>query len=252
MTLWNASEILIIGHRGFMAKYPENTILSFLKAVEMGAHGVELDVWLTKDGLPVVIHDESLERLCGWKKSVKEMKGEDLLHCSIGGEKIPILEDVFHSLPDKCLINVEIKDVDAADAILKVIKENNAEERVLISSFNVDALEKVRKRNPRIPLGLLVKDTNIIPKIPGLASSLSLFSINLPIDAIEIFNLEEYLQVLHWIKGMGLKIALWPGKDEVYYRNNNLAKLKGLFDIVITDDVERMTKYLLGDTFKKF
>lgn len=45
-------------HRGFSGKYPENTMLAFEKAIELGADGIELDVQLTKDGVPVIIHDE--------------------------------------------------------------------------------------------------------------------------------------------------------------------------------------------------
>lgn len=58
-------------HRGYSGKYPENTMLAFRKAVEAGADGIELDVQLTKDGVPVIIHDELVDRTTNGKGLVK-------------------------------------------------------------------------------------------------------------------------------------------------------------------------------------
>ena len=60
-------------HRGYSGKYPENTMLAFRKAVEAGADGIELDVQLTKDGVPVIIHDELVDRTTNGKGLVKDM-----------------------------------------------------------------------------------------------------------------------------------------------------------------------------------
>ena len=60
-------------HRGYSGKYPENTMLAFRKAVEAGADGIELDVQLTKDGVPVIIHDELVDRTTDGKGLVKDM-----------------------------------------------------------------------------------------------------------------------------------------------------------------------------------
>jgi len=63
---------LVIGHRGYPAKYPENTIASFIAALYYGADGVELDVWLSGDGVPVVIHDEMTGRVSSVDLAVKK------------------------------------------------------------------------------------------------------------------------------------------------------------------------------------
>ena len=60
-------------HRGYSGRYPENTMLAFRKAVEAGADGIELDVQLTKDGVPVIIHDELVDRTTDGKGFVKDM-----------------------------------------------------------------------------------------------------------------------------------------------------------------------------------
>ena len=65
-------------HRGFSGKYPENTMLAFRKAIEVGADGIELDVHLTKDGQLVIIHDETTDRTCGVSGKVGRMTLEEL------------------------------------------------------------------------------------------------------------------------------------------------------------------------------
>ena len=69
---------LIIAHRGASAHAPENTLASFRKAVEVGADGIELDVRLSKDGVPVVIHDATLTRTGGINNRVADLTAEQL------------------------------------------------------------------------------------------------------------------------------------------------------------------------------
>ena len=62
---------LAIAHRGFSSRYPENTLLAFERALDLGADGAEFDVQLSKDGVPVVFHDESLQRITETRVSSK-------------------------------------------------------------------------------------------------------------------------------------------------------------------------------------
>ena len=65
-------------HRGFSGKYPENTLLAFRKAIEAGADGIELDVHLSCDGIPVIIHDETLDRTTNGTGPVSSYTAEEL------------------------------------------------------------------------------------------------------------------------------------------------------------------------------
>ena len=60
----------VFGHRGFSGEYPENTMLAFQKAVEAGCEGIELDVQLTKDLVPVIMHDEKVDRTTRWETGI--------------------------------------------------------------------------------------------------------------------------------------------------------------------------------------
>ena len=236
--------ILVLGHRGYSAKYPENTLLAFRKAIEAGADGVELDVWLSRDGRVVIMHDETIDRTSNMSGRQKDMTLEELKRADVGmGERIPTLEEVFEVLPEDALINIELKDSDTAGKVARIIVENNPE-RVVISSFEVDALREYRNHDGETAMGLLIDREEVVPLIPKLKEELNLWSINIPMEAIPLLGLEKTLQAIGWARSLGLKVVLWTESDELFYRNDNLAKLKGLFEVVIANDVERMIDYL--------
>ena len=227
-----------------MGKFPENSLLAFKKAIEAGADGIELDVWSTKDGKVIVMHDETIDRTSNMKGKQKEMTLEEIKKANIGmGERIPTLEEVFEALPESALINVELKDKDAVGEVARIVKKNNPE-RVLISSFNVDALREYRKFDGETRMGLLIDREDVVPLIPKLKEELNLWSINIPMEAIPLLGLEKTLQAIKWARSLGLKVVLWTENDELFYLNDSLAKLKGLFEVVIANDVERMIGYL--------
>ena len=241
--MWSKNRPIILGHRGFMSKYPENSILAFLEAIKAGADGIELDVWLTQDGEVVVYHDEYIAAI---GKRIKNASLKEIKSINIGMDQgIPTLREIFESMPKNSLINVEIKDVDAVEKTLKLIDEFKIEERIMISSFLIESLRKVRERNKEIKIGLLVNDEDIIPEIPELAKELSLYSVNLPIDALKFFPMDMFVNTLKQIRNWGLKVALWADDDSLYYRDDNILHLKDIVDIVITNDVQRMRNYLL-------
>ncbi|ASJ02426.1 glycerophosphodiester phosphodiesterase [Thermococcus profundus] len=244
MVNWNKT--LVLGHRGYSAKYPENTLLAFKKAVEAGADGVELDVWLTKDGEVVVIHDETVDRVSNGSGKVKEMTLEELKSLDFGnGERIPTLEEVFEALPEDVIINVELKDIDAVEKTAELIKANNPD-RILVSSFNIDALREYRKYDDETKIGILVDKEEALAQLPHLIAELKPWSLNPPIDAMALLGVEKTVGALQMARSAGLRIALWSLNEELYYANDNLVRLGGLFDVLIVNDVERMLNYLTG------
>ncbi len=90
------SPIVRIAHRGASADYPENTLLAFRRAVELGVDMIELDVQLTRDGELVVLHDETLERTTNGHGAVREYSYAELRTLDAGrGEYIPLLSEVY-------------------------------------------------------------------------------------------------------------------------------------------------------------
>jgi glycerophosphoryl diester phosphodiesterase len=157
----------ILAHRGASADAPENTLAAFREAMAQGADGVELDVRLCASGEVVVCHDPTLERLAGVPWEVRYTSWWKLRRADVGTrlgfapEAIPQLGDVLALLPSRILVNVELKCETADDGelvarTLEVIRSAEAEERVLVSSFNPLCLIRVAALAPWVRRGYLI------------------------------------------------------------------------------------------------
>jgi len=147
---------LRIGHRGAKAYEPENTILSFKRALELGVNAVELDVRRTKDGEIVVIHDAEVDRTTNGKGLVSDLTLKEIKELSTEkGEKIPTLDEALAFLDRKVKVLIEIKEVGIEEKVLEIVKSRGLEDNVIIISFHEDSLKKVREMNGVIKTGLI-------------------------------------------------------------------------------------------------
>ena len=86
----------IFGHRGYPAKFPENSLEGFDYCMHHGAEGIEFDVHLTRDGVPVIMHDENIKRTTNGKGLIKDFSLAELDQFHLAnGERIPRLKDLF-------------------------------------------------------------------------------------------------------------------------------------------------------------
>ncbi len=158
----------IFAHRGAVKVAPENTLPAFEKALEMGVDGIELDVQTSADGVPVVMHDFTVERTTGGSGAVAELTHEQLQKLDARGEfgyvhlwtRIPTLMAVFDLVGDRCTINIEIKSKDleggdVVNCVADLVRARDLYDQVIISSFNPVSLIKMRYIDPEIKLGLL-------------------------------------------------------------------------------------------------
>ncbi len=231
--------MIVLGHKGYSAKYPENTLLAFRKAVEHGADGVELDVWLTSDGRVVVNHDPTIKENYGADLKVKESTLDELREYDFLGERIPTLEEVYEALPDDAIVNVEVKDVDAALPSLEIVKGYGALDRTIFSSFHEEALELIRDASPEARIALLVGRPYKVYEFVRLLRRLKLNYVNPPIMGEKImgkFTFKFYLRLLNW---MGVRIVMWTVNDVEQFR----PYAKMCYG-VITDEVEKMLEFL--------
>jgi glycerophosphoryl diester phosphodiesterase len=147
----------IMGHRGAPAAEPENTLRSFRRALALGVAAVELDVQLTKDGRLAVIHDETLDRTTNGKGPVQNFTLAELQRLDAGqGEPIPSLEEVFDLVKGKAHLVVELKQPDAAPALLRFFQEHLAFEYATVISFWHPALKALKEQEPRLKTGVLM------------------------------------------------------------------------------------------------
>ena len=154
-------KMLKIGHRGAKGYEPENTLISFQKAIDLGADGIELDVHLSHDGAVMVIHDETIDRTTNGKGFVNKFSFQELKSFRIQKEQqIPTLSEVFDLVNQRCFINIELKGSATAKPVIELINDYVSEKnwnysQFLISSFDWKMLEEIRFLNPKIRIGVL-------------------------------------------------------------------------------------------------
>ncbi len=162
----------LIAHRGAKNRAPENTLAAINEAAKCGAGWVELDVQLTKDNVPVVIHDRTLERTTSGSGKVKSIDSKSLTSLDAGrwfdarykGEKVPLLLDALDLCQKLNLgVNLEIKTYETSihNTVLRTLAVvdkfgRDFEEKLLFSSFDTRVLSIIRNLAPTSPRGLLV------------------------------------------------------------------------------------------------
>ena len=168
---------LNIAHRGFSSRFPENTMLAFAEAEKAGCDGIELDVHLTSDGVPVVIHDEDIRRTTDGEGLVGSFTLSELqafnASASWKGEhpfqKIPSMEEYFEWVKGTNLMtNIELKNsiIDypgLEEKVIAMIRRFGLEERILFSSFNHVSMQRCKRIAPEIPCGLLYSSWIVNP-----------------------------------------------------------------------------------------
>jgi glycerophosphoryl diester phosphodiesterase len=168
---------LIIGHRGASAHAPENTIAAFRMALDAGADGVEFDVQLAKDGVPVVIHDADLVRTGFANKKIVELTSKELGQVDVGSwfnskfpkraaeefsrETVPTLASVLNLVKGfSGLVYIELKCddddfVQLARAVCEVIRDSPLLPQMIVKSFKLAAIPEVRCRLPQVQTAAL-------------------------------------------------------------------------------------------------
>lgn len=184
----------VIGHRGAASYAPENTIEGIHTAADMGVEWVELDVKLTKDDIPILFHDDMLERTTNGSGLVAKTTYEDLKQMEAGswfsdsfaGLKIPTLEEAIDALIERDLgLNLEIKacpgrEKETAEAALDILSHYwDDHTRLLISSFSHVSLEVAQHMAGDWARGLLLGGDEIADNWQDMAEYLNVKTINL-------------------------------------------------------------------------
>ena len=167
----------IYGHRGSMGTMPENTLLGFRHALDLGVDGIELDVQLTKDGELVVIHDEKIDRTTDGTGYVKDYTLNELRHFSAGVkfsnlelfdqdvwslERIPTLEEVLELIaPYQIELNIELKTnifpyEGIEEKVLSIVNQYDYADKVIYSSFHLPSILKLKKMEPNAKIAWLL------------------------------------------------------------------------------------------------
>ena len=156
------NQIYIEGHRGACALYPENTLLSYQKAIEMGVDAIEFDVWLSSDKVPVLMHDRNVARICGVAGVLKSMTLAEIKKLCpyspetfgdrfLGQVEIPTLYellDLQKALKPDLKLGVEIKEYteETVDITVKALKEYGVFDQCWFYAFNGRIIRYIKEK----------------------------------------------------------------------------------------------------------
>lgn len=247
---------LIIAHRGSSAIAPENTLGAFRQAIEDGADGLEFDVRLTKNGIPVVFHDPTLKRIAGRNLKIINLTSDELQSIDAGSwfntrnpqkvsanfskEKISTLKDVLDFFGDyKGLLYIELKCNDAemlqlVEAVANVVRGSTLFPNIIIKSFTLPALEKIRELIPEINTAAL-----FAPKIMAILrkqSALIEKALECRSDEISLHFSLASQKIVENAKIQGLHTIIWTADHPVWIKRGAEIGLKA----IITNNPARL------------
>jgi glycerophosphoryl diester phosphodiesterase len=236
-------DIKVLGHRGYRAKYPENTLLAFSKAFEAGADGIECDVQKCRDGYYIIIHDDTIDSVSKQSGSVAQMTLNDLRKVYVGGsQKIPELEEFLKFLPPNKFINIELKEetltTDDCPAICDMLLKYLDRKNLIVSSFEHDLLPYFKER--QVKIGMLLGKKHLGVGIINIARGIIKIKpeyLNLPVDIFDHIKKDVVYFMLRLLKLFNRKIVFWTINTDKQFD-----LIAGVSDIIITDDVSGILK----------
>lgn len=234
--IYGRQRTLVFGHRGASAYAPMNTLPAFELAADQGADGIELDVHLCADGELVIVHDFTVDATTDGEGAVTEMTLAQLKALDAGswfdpefaGTRVPTLSEVFESVGDRLIVNVEIKSLSletdgVEQAIADTIARHGMQENVIVSSFNPRTLVRFRQIMPEIPIGYLYA-----PDLPEMSPEI--FE-GFTYEAIHPFRLMVDEAHMTHARKNGYHVTTWTVNDPEEARS-----LRDLgVEIIITD-----------------
>jgi glycerophosphoryl diester phosphodiesterase len=155
-----------IAHRGLSARYPENTLLAFQKAIEAKADGIETDLMLSADDVIILFHDDNLKRMTGKDAKPESLSLKALRTLQVGGtEQIPTLDELLALTNAKCTLILEIKYhpknyQKLCNILVEKIKDKNT--WIEVSCFEDKVLNYIHTLNPMIRLHKLIEDKDVL------------------------------------------------------------------------------------------
>lgn len=191
---------LIYAHRGASADHPENTLTAFEAAMQVGAHGIELDIRATSDGVPIVSHDGGLRRAWAIDRAIGGLSLHELRETA---PAIPTFAEVLALVADRIHLDIEIKEAGVEAAVLDLLTDV-PRDRWAISSFDWDILREIRGLDGSAELWVLclAASTGAIEAADGLQAT-----------TLAIEHTAVTPDVLRRMSGIGRRVMAWTVND---------------------------------------
>ena len=153
--------IKAIAHRGYSTKYPENTLSAYQASIDLGFSHIEIDVHLSKDGIPVIMHDKTVDRTTDGSGLIIDHTLNELRSLKMkDGERMPTLDETLELAKDQCKVAIELKQSNdmyegLEKKVYELILEKEMIDAVYVNSFNHEAIRRMRSIAPELELGII-------------------------------------------------------------------------------------------------
>ena len=144
--------VLVASHRATHNRYPENSLKAIEESIRIGVDIIEIDVKVSKDGIPFLMHDRTVDRTTTGKGDPEEFTWEELQYLFIVANgkqtplKIPTLEGALRLADGKIMVDLDLK-TDRVDKVIEVIKKTDTEDIVIFFDSDYDVLSRIQKSN---------------------------------------------------------------------------------------------------------
>ena len=221
--------VTVIAHRGWSGKFPENTLIAFKKAIELGVPAVELDVQATLDGKIVVIHDTTVERTTNGTGAVKDLTFAQIRQLNAGnGERVPTLEEILDLCVDRVAIQIEVKSEGIEHHLALLWERYGGRPDIYFTAFNSNSLIKFKKTHPNIPVALLDQTKFIRPGFQeDFASKLIKQAKNVGAFAIHLKFITITPSISKLIHDAGLLLKAWSVPRSITPTQIRASKIDG-------------------------
>ena len=245
--------VMVAAHRAAHKVHPENSISAIKRAIELGVDIVELDVKTTKDGIPVLMHDEAVDRTTNGSGKVEDYTLSELKAFrlkmpdgTVTDETIPTFEEALRVIHGSIMVDIDLK-TDAVEAIVETVKRTDTRSHVFYFDNDYDLLNKILD---------IDKSSMIMPRAYTYEmadSALNLFTpqvvhIDPSFYTPEVTELIRNGNARIWINALGIPDAMIR-KGKIENVMNNLLKYNA--NIIQTDEPELLIKYLISNNLRK-
>ncbi len=229
---------LVVSHAACGGHAPENTLAGVRKALELKAEGIEVDVQTSADGVPVLMHDLTVDRTTNGSGELAKLSLEQLRILDAGGEPVPTLSEVLQIIGGRALLVIEIKRPGTESLIANVIRDSHSLGDVMVWSFFPQALDAMRVAEPRIP-GALLLAADSLSRWPEARER----ALRLGLQGVSVFFSGVNEQLASDCKRSGLALYAWTAD-----RSGDIVHLIELgIDGICTNFPDRAVALLHGE-----
>jgi glycerophosphoryl diester phosphodiesterase len=227
---------LITAHAACRGHAPENTLAGIRAALSLGADAIEIDVHCTRDGVPVLLHDATVDRTTNGGGEIAGLSLRQTRRLDAGdGERIPTLREVLKAVDGRALLVLEVKAAEIEESVLTAVDRANALDWCVMHSFLPPVVERFRRLEPRLPCSLLTAGRDVVNW-----GQLFAFALSLGAQGVAVFHAAVTPELVRSAHLRELRCSTWTANKREDVRRVAACGV----DAITSDYPDRVRRWL--------